>query len=95
VTIVEEKKGDIILNVLIQPKASKAEIVGPQGESLKIRLTSPPVEGAANEECRSLLSKVLKIPKKKIDIIRGLKSRTKKLRLSGISRVELEKILKL
>lgn len=94
-TIVEDKKGDLILNVLIQPRASKAEIVGPQGEALKIRLTSPPVEGAANEQCRSLLSKVLKVPKKNIEIISGLKSRTKKLKISDLSRSEAEKALKL
>ncbi len=94
-TIVEDKKGDLILNVLIQPRSSKAEIVGLHGETLKIRLTSPPVEGAANEQCRSLLSKVLKIPKKNIEIVSGLKSRIKKLKITNISRSDAEKALKL
>lgn len=94
-TIVEDRKGDVILNVLIQPRSSKTEIAGRHGETLKIRLTSPPVEGAANEQCRSLLSKVLKVPKKNIEIISGLKSRTKKLKITNISRSDAEKALKL
>ncbi len=94
-TIVEDRKGDLILNVLIQPRSSKTEIAGLQGEALKIRLTSPPVEGAANEQCKSLLSKVLKVPKKNIEIVSGLKSRTKKLKITNISRSDAEKALKL
>lgn len=94
-TIVEDRKGDLILHVLIQPRSSKTEIAGRHGETLKIRLTSPPVEGAANEQCRSLLSKVLKVPKKNIEIISGLKSRIKKLKITNISRSDAEKALKL
>ncbi len=94
-TIVEDRKGDLILHVLIQPRSSKTEIAGRHGETLKIRLTSPPVEGAANEQCRSLLSKVLKIPKKNIEIVSGLKSRIKKLKITNISRSDAEKALKL
>ncbi len=93
--IAEDREGDLILNVLIQPRSSKAEIVGLHGETLKIKLTSPPVEGAANEQCRSLLSKVLKVPKKNIEIVSGLKSRTKKLKIKNISRSDAEKALNL
>ncbi len=94
-TIVEDRKGYLILNVLIQTRASKAEIAGLQGEALKIRLTSPPVEGAANEQCRLLLSKVLKVSKKNIEIVSGLKSREKKLKITNISRSDTEKALNL
>lgn len=93
--IAEDREGDLILNVLIQPRSSKTEIAGLQGEALKIRLTSPPVEGAANEQCRALLAKVLKVPKKNIEIVSGFKSRVKKLKITKLSRSDAEKALKL
>jgi hypothetical protein len=95
VIIAEDREGDLILNVLIQPRSSKTEIAGLQGEALKIRLTSPPVEGAANEQCRALLAKVLKVPKKNIEIVSGFKSRVKKLKITKLSRSDAEKALKL
>ena len=43
----EEKDGAVMLKVLVQPRASKNEVVGIHGDCLKIRVTSPPVEGKA------------------------------------------------
>jgi uncharacterized protein (TIGR00251 family) len=69
----------VVVRILVQPRASKNEIVGLQENELKIRLTSPPVEGAANELCRQFFSKQLKLPKTAITIISGEKSRHKRL----------------
>lgn len=46
----QEKKNNLILNVYVVPRSSRSEIIGIYNNSLKIKLKSPPVEGAANEE---------------------------------------------
>lgn len=69
----------LILNVFIQPKSSKNMIVGRYNDAVKIKVTAPPVDGAANKMCVSYLSKLFKIPKSNIEIISGHTSRLKKV----------------
>jgi len=56
-------------------------IAGRHGDALKIKLTAPPVDDAANKMCVQFLAKCLKIPKSSIEIISGHTSRTKRLLL--------------
>lgn len=72
----------VILNLHIQPRASKNEICGLLDNSLKIRLTSPPVEGAANKLCREFLADLLRVPKSAVEIISGETSRHKRVRIA-------------
>jgi uncharacterized protein (TIGR00251 family) len=72
---------DLLLNILVQPKAGKDEIVGPQGDVLKVRIKAPPVDGEANQALVKFLSKTFKVPKSNIDIISGETSRHKRLRI--------------
>jgi len=72
---------DLLLNVLVQPKAGKDEIVGAQGDELKVRIKAPPVDGAANQALVKFLSKTFKVPKSNIHIISGETSRHKRLRI--------------
>jgi len=69
----------LILNVFIQPRSSRNMVAGLYGEALKIKLTAPPVEGAANRMCIDYLSKVFKISRSSIEIISGHASRSKRL----------------
>ncbi|MBW4054106.1 MAG: YggU family protein [Proteobacteria bacterium] len=73
----------LILTVYIQPRASKNEICGIQGTELKIRLTSPPVDGAANKLCREFVADFFEVPKSAVEIISGETSRHKRLRITG------------
>lgn len=66
-----------LLKIYVQPRASRVGITGVQEDSLKIRITAPPVEGEANRECVRFLSKILGVPKSQIEILQGLKSRHK------------------
>ena len=72
----------LILSVYIQPRASKNQICGIQGNELKIRLTSPPVDGAANKLCREFVAHLLNVPKSSVEISSGEASRHKRLRIS-------------
>ena len=73
----------LILSVYVQPRASKNQICGIQGEELKIRLTSPPVDGAANKLCREFVADLFDVSKSSVEIISGETSRHKRLRILG------------
>ncbi|MFH1487424.1 MAG: DUF167 domain-containing protein [Pseudomonadota bacterium] len=76
---VTEKPEGLIFKVFVQPKASKNMITGLYGDALKIKLTAPPVEGAANRMCLKYLAKCLKVPPASLEILSGQGSRTKRI----------------
>lgn len=92
--IKEDEKG-IIFKVRVQPRAAKNQISGLYGDALKLRVTSPPVEGEANEACRALLAKVLKVPRGRVELVKGETGRNKVIRVSGISKEQALKAFKL
>lgn len=75
----------VIIRLHLQPRASKTEVCGIQGAELKVRVTSPPVDDAANRLCIELFSRVFKTAKSNITIISGHKSRHKRLQIIGIT----------
>ena len=77
-------KDGIQFSAIIQPRSSKNKICGLQGESLKIRLTSPPVNDAANQMCIKFLSKILDISPSQVTIVSGQKGRNKIIRVERI-----------
>ena len=84
-------KDGIQFPAIIQPRSSKNIICGLQGDSLKIRLTAPPVDGAANRMCVKLLAKILSISLSKITITKGQKGRNKIFLIKGITESEFFK----
>jgi uncharacterized protein len=87
-TWIKETPGGVTVSLLIQPRASKNEIVGPQGESLKVRLTAPPVAGAANKMCAAFLAKCLGISKSSLEIVSGQSSRHKQILIRSSESVD-------
>ncbi len=80
-------------SIKIQPRASKNEIIQMEGGGIKIRLTAPPVDGAANEALVKFLSDRLDIPKSQIEIVSGHTSKNKIVRIEGISQEDSERVL--
>ncbi|HAD04974.1 MAG: YggU family protein [Desulfuromonadales bacterium GWD2_61_12] len=80
----EAQPGGVLIRILVQPRASKNEIVGVHGEELKVRLTSPPVEGAANRLCCEFIAKRLGVAKGMVDLAAGETSRHKRLLVRGV-----------
>ena len=78
-----------LLSVKLQPRASKNEIVGPAGDELKIKVTAPPVDAAANEALVKLLAEKLDCARNRIELVRGQKSRHKVLKLHGFTTEEI------
>jgi uncharacterized protein len=75
----------VLLHVLVQPRASRNEVVGVQGGELKIRLTSPPVEGAANRLCCDYLAGLCGVPRSQVTLLAGHRSRHKRLLVQGLA----------
>ncbi|WP_150540273.1 DUF167 family protein YggU [Actinobacillus vicugnae] len=69
----------IRLRILLQPKASRDQIVGLHDNELKIAITAPPVDGAANAHLLKYLSKLFKVPKSSIQLEKGELQRHKQL----------------
>ncbi len=80
-----EQGATVRFKVLLQPRASADEVAGLQGDSLKIRLTSPPIENRANRHLQKFLSDILGCPKRSIEIASGSKSKHKVVAASGFS----------
>ena len=89
----KEKDGAVTFKVLVQPRASKNELMGIHGDCLKIRVTSPPVEDQANRKLCEFLSKLIGIGKRQIEIIGGKRARVKEVRVSGSTLEEVKKKL--
>lgn len=88
-----EQPDGVALNVRVSPRASKSCVQGVLGGEVKVALQSPPVDGKANQELIKLLSKLLKIPKSNIEIIRGETSRNKTVLLRGLNAAQCKAAL--
>jgi hypothetical protein len=73
----KESPEGIIFKIRVQPRSSKNIIAGLFEDALRIKITAPPVEGAANVMCVRFLSKCLCLPAKRLEIVSGLSGRTK------------------
>lgn len=90
---ITETAAGVTFTIHLQPRASRNEICGVQGEELKIRLTSPPVEDAANRHCLEFLSKMLGVAKSRLDIVAGARSRHKVVSVRGVNCKQLLALL--
>lgn len=82
---VRETGGAITFSVRVHPRAKKDAISGTLGDALKLSLTSPPVNGRANQACIEFFAKLFKVPRASVTIAAGETSRNKVVRVAGIS----------
>jgi uncharacterized protein len=82
---IHENGGGVGFAVRVHPRAKKDAITGEFGDALKVSLTSPPVEGRANEACIEFVAKLLKVPRSSVTIASGLTSRNKVIRVAGVT----------
>ncbi len=75
----------VLLSVKLQPRASANEIGEALGNELRIKVTAPPVDAAANEALLKLLAQQLHCPRNRVDIVRGHTSRHKLIKLYGLA----------
>ena len=84
----------VTISIRVQPRASRNAVVGWTGDTLNIRLTAPPVEGAANTACLKFLADLLDVPSLQLAILHGERSRQKVVRITGLSQEEVYARLK-
>jgi uncharacterized protein (TIGR00251 family) len=77
----------------VQPRAKKTEVVGWHGEAVKIRISAPPVDGAANAELERFVAGVAGVPRTAVQITSGATRRCKHLTVRGISTAHLLRAL--
>jgi uncharacterized protein len=85
----------IRFSAIIQPRSSKNEVTGVYKDALKIRLTSPPVDGKANKACLQFFAKWLGISSSKISIVQGLSSKSKTIEVANLTEKQFHEILKI
>lgn len=75
----------VLLSVKLQPRASANEIGDALGSELRIKVTAPPVDAAANEALVKLLAQQLDCPRNRVELLRGHTSRHKTIKLHGLT----------
>lgn len=83
----------VLLAIKLQPRASRNEIGVALGPELRIRVTAPPVDAAANEALIVLLAKTLDCPKNCVELLRGHTSRHKTVRIIGLKAERIATLL--
>jgi uncharacterized protein len=78
---IQEKRDGLIFKIRVQPRSSQNRIAGPYGDALKINLTAPPVDNAANKACAEFLAGLLAVPKSAVSIVSGHTGRNKKVKV--------------
>ena len=81
------------LTVRLQPRASATEVVGVHGDALKVRVTAPPVDGAANSMLVKLLARTFGVPARAVTIVAGGSSRTKVVDVAGVSEEDVRRMV--
>jgi len=89
VTFLRETAGGTLLAVKLQPRAAKNEIGEPLGDELKIKVTAPPVDAAANAALVKFLAEKLDCARNRVELIRGHTSRHKTVLLHGFKPAEI------
>lgn len=74
----------VLVNIHVQPRASKTAFAGIHGGAVKLRITAPPVDGKANALIVEILAKTFHVPKSAVSLASGQQSRHKRFRVAGI-----------
>ncbi|MBS1200425.1 MAG: protein Mettu [Proteobacteria bacterium] len=80
---IRQDEGGITLALRVQPRASRDEVAGLHGDRLKVRITAPPVDGAANEHLRRFIAGLFGVAPAQVRLLRGETGRDKLVAVSG------------
>ena len=83
----------VVITVRVIPRAAASGVAGTRGGALLVRLSAPPVEGAANEELIDVIAKTLGVGKRAVTLIAGARAREKRIHVAGISAEDTVAIL--
>ncbi|MEN8257944.1 MAG: DUF167 family protein [Thermodesulfobacteriota bacterium] len=89
----ENKDGDTLLSLYIQPKASKNRFCGLHGDEMKLAITAAPVDGKANKAVQTFLANFFKVAKSEVVLKRGRQSRHKSMVIKGIGKGKARRMI--
>ena len=89
-----QRGSQLTFNVRVVSRASRSEIAGEHDGVLRVRLTAPPVDGAANEELIRILARALRVSRTSVAIVAGPTSRLKRVAINGIAPDQLLALIK-
>ena len=89
----EERGGALIVDVQVVPRASRTAVGPAVGDRLRVAVTSPPVDGAANAAVIDALADAFRVRRAAVEIVRGERGRRKTVRIAGATRAALEALL--
>lgn len=78
----------VSFKIRVQPKAAKNQLAGIMDDALKVRLTAPPVDGAANKACVEFFADFFGVAKSQVEILTGFTGRTKLIKVNGLTKAE-------
>lgn len=82
---VSSVNGRVRFAVHVQPRASRSEVAGIHGDALKVRLSAPPVDGAANDALIEFLAELFAVGRRSVRILAGETSRSKVIEIDGVT----------
>ncbi len=91
--LIRETESGVELYLHVQPRARRNEIAGVHNRALKLKITAPPVDDAANHAVIEFCSSLFRLPKSRLQIVSGLKSRDKILLVKSASLTEFSHFL--
>jgi uncharacterized protein len=86
--------GSVAILVRVIPRASRTAISGLRNGALLVRLAAPPVDDAANEALLEFFARVLKCPRRSVQLASGARSRDKRVRVAGVSLAHVEGMIR-
>ena len=86
---IEIKNGQVLIHVRVQPKASRNDLIVAEDGRIRVALTAPPVEGAANKALCVFLAHYFGIPRSAVTLVSGDKSREKTVSIAGTHETQI------
>ncbi len=90
---IKDTSAGATFSVRVHPRARKTAVTGELGDSLKLAITAPPVEGKANEACIRFFAELLNVPRTSVSIAAGESGRNKIIRVAGLNAEQVRRRL--
>lgn len=91
--MIREEAGGLLIDVLVSPRASRPRLGPVHGDRIKVAVTAPPVDGAANDAVIDVVARALGCARRDVEVVSGHSSRRKTIRVRGTTRAALEAVL--
>lgn len=76
--------GGVLVEIVVQPRASRTRVVGEHGDRLKLQVAAPPVDGEANAAVIAFLAETFSVPKRDVELVAGATGKRKTLLVRGV-----------